>query len=125
MITDDEIKAARALCEGWKGRFIVHVEHDPEDHYEYLSIGFVDSDGNETLELDAPRDLCAPLVDLLNAPLTLVPRMLAEVERLRAALAEAVELAGEAIAQHGADDYFTVKNQWAERLAALKAKVAP
>ena len=83
MITDDEIKAARALCEGWKGRFIVHVEHDPEDHYEYLSIGFVDSDGNETLELDAPRDLCAPLVDLLNAPLTLVPRMLAEVERLR------------------------------------------
>ena len=31
MITDDEIKAARALCEGWKGRFIVHVEHDLRD----------------------------------------------------------------------------------------------
>ena len=54
MITDDEIKAARALCE------VVHVEHDPEDHYEYLSIGFVDSDGNETLELTPPSPPRSP-----------------------------------------------------------------
>lgn len=43
----------------------------------------------------------------------------------RSALADAVELAGEAIAQHGPDDYFTAKNQWTERLSALKSKVGP
>ena len=65
------------------------------------------------IDVDDVRGLCADLADnstgrsgayeleLRCRAARLLPAMLDEVERLRAALAEAVELAGEAIAQHG------------------------
>ena len=126
-ITDDEIKAARALCEAatpgpWTARFDEYVIGDNVS--ARVSIrnddgAWVDSERtivNESMRGDAA---------FIAASRTLVPRLLDEVERLKAALAEAVELAGEAIVQHGHDDYFTAKNQWTERLAALKSNGAP
>ena len=96
-MTDDEIKAARALCANVK---------------------------ESECEACVCRD-CLAEYQALDEIRDILPVVLDEVERLKAALAEAVELAGEAIVQHGHDDYFTAKNQWTERLAALKSKVAP
>ena len=123
-ITDDEIKAARALCEAatpgpWTARFDEYVIGDNVS--ARVSIrnddgAWVDSERtivNESMRGDAA---------FIAAARTLVPRLLDEVERLKAALAEAVDIANDQVRQRTNLAAAVEGDAW--RMAALRSALA-
>ena len=123
-ITDDEIKAARALCEAatpgpWTARFDEYVIGDNVS--ARVSIrnddgAWVDSERtivNESMRGDAA---------FIAAARTLVPRLLDEDERLKAALAEAVDIANDQVRQRTNLAAAVEGDAW--RMAALRSALA-
>ena len=119
-ITDDEIKAARALCDAatpgpWK-----HVRGPAARDVLY------DANGRELLftsnEYYARADLEENDAAFIAAARTLVPRLLDEVERLRTALAEAVDIANDQVRQRTNLAAAVEGDAW--RMAALRSALA-
>ena len=137
--TDDEIKAARALCDAaTPGPWI----EQPHPGIQISAIGGVSCDDgcigwSDAAFIAAARTLLPAALDALeeeraqvlamaaNAGEAATRDVSAQMKELRVALAEAMALAEEAIDCYSLDFSFARNVRWIDRLAALKAKVQP